>query len=352
MLPMTQTQLLRSGNAPLKIFWSAHPTTRIDSHSAAAVLAQCSRWSTLCLTIHCSRADLTWLRQIDGRLAILKKFELNHNFRYDVPDVPNVFAVAPSLREVVVTDSRFMFFSPPVIIPWAQITHYRGTYSTNTQRNILMAASNLLRCALSFESPSEAHDAAISLPHLRSLCVGNSADLLHLNTPSLQELCSLHNSKREIPEILPFLRRSQCSLEKLVLTTCTLSSELIIMLRELSHLTYLLIEFDGDKRSDQSPLFAAMTVSGTDRDICPKLTSLAYGFKGALPLDPFLAMARSRFRSNCSSGCLQRLRIFDARGDCSSGIADSIQLLLDEGFNAAILGRHEADQLKEETFLF
>jgi hypothetical protein len=94
---------------------------------------------------------------------------------------------------------------------------------------------------------------------------------------------------------------------------CALSSELITVLRGLSDLIYLLIEFDGDAEvTVQQDLFNALTISGTSRHLCPKLASLVYGFNKEFPHDSFFAMARSRFQINLAGPCLTQLLLFDA----------------------------------------
>ncbi|KAJ7673768.1 hypothetical protein DFH06DRAFT_749787 [Mycena polygramma] len=177
-LPRIKAQLLRSGrNAPLSVFW--HEPT-IDRHSADEVLSHCGRWSELHVGSQSPfPPDFSWLDPARGRLTTLRtfSFSVNPNRRITLPDS---FSVAPTLREVFLTDWHLRIFSPTVTVPWEQITTYRGAYAMSTQREILVKATNLLQCAISFQSPSNLHEnTPITLPHLRRLCVARTASLLN-----------------------------------------------------------------------------------------------------------------------------------------------------------------------------
>ncbi|KAJ7635741.1 hypothetical protein DFH06DRAFT_1220298 [Mycena polygramma] len=159
---------------------------------------------------------MTWLRPARGRLAGLQKFSVVTHSRITVP---NIFSAVPNLRTVFLCDWRFSTRSPDVAIPWDQLTHYGGSYDTTTQRDIIMAATTLLECAVHFKITREAHSSTpIALPHLRRLCIHSAPDLIHLTTPLLEDIYSITNPKEDIHSVLPFLHRSSSSLKKLVLT--------------------------------------------------------------------------------------------------------------------------------------
>ncbi|KAJ7635674.1 hypothetical protein DFH06DRAFT_1479007 [Mycena polygramma] len=275
-------QLLRSASTPLTVYWCAEKHKKIDLRSADAVLSHCGRWNGLHLDVPCDGADLTWLIPASGRLTALRTFKADFGFLTQFPDI---LSVVESIREVILTDWFLYYPSPSILVPWGQITHYRGAYVTTTQRHILAAAPNLLQCAVNFEPPLVLGP-PITLPQLRGLRVERPKDLLHLTTPSLENLFSVCHSRLDLPEFARFLRRSSCSLKQLVLRDCTICSGLIEILRELPLLTYLLVDFDGADSPDQQEqgaLFTAMTVSGISSELCPELDTLVYGASGAFP---------------------------------------------------------------------
>jgi hypothetical protein len=206
------------------------------------------------------------------------------------------------------------YLSPSIQIPWGQITHYRGRYVEEDQLKILAAAPSLVECALASNFDEfDPHVPPIVLPSLRRLRVHTLEFLPYFTAPMLEGLFSVYNLRRDVIALGSFLDNSSCALQKLVLMDCALSSELITVLRGLSDLIYLLIEFDGDAEvTEQQDLFNALTISGTSRHLCPKLASLVYGFNKEFPHDSFFAMARSRFQINLAGPCLTQLLLFDA----------------------------------------
>jgi hypothetical protein len=130
---------------------------------------------------------------------------------------------------------------------------------------------------------------------------------------------------------------------------CTISPELIMVLRSLPRLTYLLLANQDDEttNTDSHTLFSAMFISGAPSDICPNLTSFLFGYTGAFPWNICCAMAYSRFRARPSR--LVYLRIFNAeRFDTAppQAMVAQIEMLRGEGLDAAVLDREETLGLK------
>ncbi|KAJ7690778.1 hypothetical protein B0H14DRAFT_848585 [Mycena olivaceomarginata] len=197
--------------------------------------------------------------------------------------------------------------SPPIDVPWAQITHYRARYEQWHQLSkILKRASALVECAVKISERPPLHGQnMILLPHLQRLDVDGSTILNYLEAPSLDTLSSRRTPGPLLTEHLPFIQRSGCSLTKLVLTECGVSFELITLLQGLPALAYLRLECPNrpphwSSSAPQATLFDALTMTGTS-EICPNLTSFLYGYRPATRSEdpecfgsPFSRMAQSR----------------------------------------------------------
>ncbi|KAJ6578063.1 hypothetical protein B0H19DRAFT_574816 [Mycena capillaripes] len=370
---LLETQLLRSRNAPLRVYWRAKEYAEPDF--LKPVVAQCKRWSALHLDFQfvSGAACLDWLRPAIGRLTQLQKLAVSSS---DIAlPVSDMFLSTLALREVILTDPEFNVPSPlSISIPWPQLTRYRGMYSVHRQMEILNAASNLVECAVGFTGfgtfTDNPHD-LIVLAHLRRLCVKGPAVLSKLKAPLLQTLCSLKNPI--LRTLLPFVERSACTLTKLVLMECDISDSLIVVLRGLPTLTYLLIDSQlDDGLRPQSALFDAMTTFGTSSDLCPNLTSLLYAYERPsdeegfdspveqdldFPRDHFFNMVQSRLEPNRSCR-LEFLRIFYTPWSHlppSTGIVARLKALQDaqdEEFNAAFLNYRdfEASRARGDFF--
>ncbi|KAJ7131395.1 hypothetical protein C8R44DRAFT_57172 [Mycena epipterygia] len=113
-----ETQLLRSGNMPLAVaFDSCDCENVVERRLWDFLLPLCDRWSIFRLRCRRERSNLSkQLDVVQGRIPQLKKLELialPHDTRIPL----NSFAIAPSLREVILTD--YYIASPPTIhIPW------------------------------------------------------------------------------------------------------------------------------------------------------------------------------------------------------------------------------------------
>ncbi|KAJ7619788.1 hypothetical protein DFH06DRAFT_1482833 [Mycena polygramma] len=303
--------LLRSINVPLTIYWTNGPNNdRIEPQLVDMTVAHCRRWNCLRLDIWGGGAHdvLDWLRPIKGSLPSLTKLEVDGRNA-----IPDFFSVAPNLRQVVLTDWQLSYSSPEIQLPWDQITHYRGTYEEDLQLAILRKASNLVQCTISFESPfldPIPPPSPVVLAHLQRLSIEKPQFLCHLEAPSLKELYCRYMHPSDIPAVLPFVRRSGCLLQKLVLTACYLSSDLIAALRGLPSLGYFLIQPQASAE-EQTDLFRELEIAGTSQDLCPNLHSLVYGVWADFPLEPFCTMVWSRLRPRQKGSYLTYLRIFD-----------------------------------------
>ncbi|KAJ6578083.1 hypothetical protein B0H19DRAFT_1122328 [Mycena capillaripes] len=362
---LLETQLLRSGNAPLRVYWQAKEY--IDPEWLKPLVAQCSRWSALRLDapFRAANSYFAWLIPIAGRLAQLQKLTVvNADNALWVSDV---FLTTLTLRQVILTDPELSVpSSASIIIPWAQLTHYRGTYDMDRQLEILSAAPHLVECAVGLSGfgslTGNLHEVAL-LPRLRRLCVKGPAILNHLKTPLLHTLYSLRNPI--FRTLLPFVQRSACTLSKLVLVQCDVSDKLIPVLRGLPTLTYLLIDSQRDDGlRPHVALFDAMRRSGTSSELCPNLKSLLFAYERTsdddnldFPSENFFNMVQSRLEPNRPSR-LEFLRIFyTLRSHVPPPIDIAVRLkafhdVEDGGFNVALLNYRDFNALKARGDFF
>ncbi|KAJ7983222.1 hypothetical protein DFH06DRAFT_717187 [Mycena polygramma] len=352
-----ETLLLRSSNAPLNVCCTVEDEDEhfVDCTLADLAVLHCRRWVTLRIDLsRCGDADtlkLSWLHPVKGCLPSLRSLDVL--CFGDTVDIPDVFSVAPSLRQVLLTDWKLTCYSPNMQFPWDQITHYRGAFREATQLDILRAAPKLVQCAVSFDTSvhlTPGTSSAIALSHLRRLCIQLPSFLHHLTAPSLEELYCVYMRHVDIPALLPFVCRSDCLLQKLVLMSCFISSELITTLRSLPSLTYLLISPLASPE-EHTDLLCKMR-AGTFRNLCPNLSSLVYGctvsYPSTFPKEPFFTMIQSRIHPNPSGSRLTYLRIFDPsiRSDIISATRD----IRDGGLDADVLTTREFDFLAGKAF--
>ncbi|KAJ7087070.1 hypothetical protein C8R44DRAFT_31265 [Mycena epipterygia] len=232
--------------------------------------------------------------------------------------------MVPNLREVILTNENFTYSSPSIVLPWGQITHYHGTYTSQRQLQILQSATNLLECDIGFYDWSGALENEVIILHLlHRLHLEEGGFLVHLTTPLLRSLFVDQNLEQGV--LLPFIRRSSCRLTK-----------------SLPTLTYLLLQITStdEQEADQTDLFNAMCITDTSSDLCPNLRSMLYGYSKFSDFleDAFFAMAQSRFQTPHR---LQILRVFCGWHHYKESAEARIEILRDEGFDAAFWEYHE-----------
>ncbi|KAF7375617.1 hypothetical protein MSAN_00450500 [Mycena sanguinolenta] len=369
---MMETQLSRSGNTPLDILWEGDKF--VESRMLESVATHSNRWRVLRLHSHQplfggSERALDWLRPVSGRLAQLERLELVTASSTLL--VPHVFAAAPELREVVLSDREFSVFSPEHIkIPWEQITHFRGCYPLSHQLKILQEAANLVECAIGYTpfSPN-AVSRYILLPQLRRLHLTDSVILDYIEAPLLETLSYRITYRGSNP--LFHLRFK--SLTKLVFidskTSLPSCSKVIALLQGLPNLTYLLLGGRFPARS-QTNLFNSLSLSGTSSNICPNLTSFLFGYDPrddmdglSFPCDTLLTMVQSRLELHrtttpvylqSNSSRLGFLRIFHFEEPsvvAPRSIQDMLRMLKGIGLDAAFLPHRELEHLQTGDFI-
>ncbi|KAJ7131390.1 hypothetical protein C8R44DRAFT_774763 [Mycena epipterygia] len=344
-LSMMETQLLRSGNVPLAVTFDSWDCEKVDERLLwDLLLPHCERWHTVRLryrgafSAFSELLDVVW-----GRVPQLQKLELVVHDTYNPLGLPNLFSIAPSLREVVLTDAKHTFTSLPLYIPWGQITRYRGRDHPERQFEILVAAPNLVECGLSFvgdERPFPG-DKVVTRSHLRRLYLdtGNGSLLNHLTAPALEVLYAPEVSE----PLIRFVTRSACRLTRLVLTMASSADALVRALELLPCLEDLLMIADMGVTTIIG-FFNRMTISGTPSDLCPRLTSLTYGDRyythlfGDHYAVAIIAMAQSRLQSSSLSSLRFLSQLAGAR---HSAFAQKTQILVDQGLDVTFLSEDQ-----------
>ncbi|KAJ7040471.1 hypothetical protein C8F04DRAFT_1082433 [Mycena alexandri] len=319
LVSLVEAQLLRSAKAPLDVYWR-NIRTSINPPGGHYQSSP-------------SSYPLNWLGVVRGHLHGLERLETNIAATIGHVIIPDVFLSAPKLRQVYLTNERFGHPSPAIMLPWNQITHYRGKSSPQDHRRILADAPNLVTCTLTFMNfTGFSPNTTVTLPHLRCLSLGEP------------QLVSLSNPPSSIAALLPFVQYSGCTLTKLVLMRCTIGPELISALRGLAAITYLLVE--ASNGGPHSTLFDAMTISGDPSDLCPNIRFFAYGHRFRdYAWDHLFAMVHSRFPSTN----LAILRIFHDGTMNPPEAWARLQALRDRGLDAEYLGRLRTVRLLESV---
>ncbi|KAJ6492085.1 hypothetical protein C8R45DRAFT_191495 [Mycena sanguinolenta] len=360
-LPKLEAQLLRCGTALLDVHWTIVNNTgdRPNSDILGLLLPRSNAWRTVSFDIRTVDAGLDWLESVRGKLDGLRRLEVQRK----LCTFPDVFTTAPKLHRLVLPSIDIRGYISPSIyrtsisIPWEQITDYQGLSSFAQHLDILRAVPNLLDCVLrvkeldDFVAPTHP---AVVLSQLRRLHVDRLGFLFHIVALNLEELCFLRSTSL-IPRIFPFVLQASCSLLRLALWYCPLSTELIMTLRELPSLVYLFLHNSHHNEADGLAFFTALGVWAPTTDICPHLTSMVYGYvrsswENRASRDSFMRMARSRFEGNPSRHSANvftslRLLCCDQSSETylppDANMNAQVQSLRAEGFNIAFLGEGE-----------
>ncbi|KAJ7020843.1 hypothetical protein C8F04DRAFT_1315853 [Mycena alexandri] len=272
--------------------------------------------------------------------------------------IPDIFSTAPRLREVMLTDHQLSESPSSILIPWQQISHYRGTYGSERQLEILEQSPNLLECALGFRGVlGVVSNLTPTLPYLRRLTLDPHTAVRNITAPMLEDLFLSSSTLRGLSWAQPLLLRCSSTLQRLALRQSTICMELIPVLRGLPLLAHLVLEYSAGTDNAQTDFFNALsTAAATSKPlVCPNLTSIVYGyrFKGQSSKEAFFAMATSRFRpTSARYRPLSCLRLYAVRYILSDSMLSRMTLLKDQGFDAAFLNERESEFLGENLFVF
>ncbi|KAJ7792007.1 hypothetical protein B0H13DRAFT_2516508 [Mycena leptocephala] len=352
-----EEQLRRAARVPLDVHFP-DVRTDMDTPLLDLILQHSSRWGSLCLDrrrrLAHRTAVLDWLRPVEGHLEQLVRLEVPHYWI----TIPDIFSTAPRLREIILSDRHLSDSPSSILIPWQQISHYRGTYTSERQLAILEQSPNLRECALGFRGVlGGVSSITPMLPYLRRLTLDPHTAVRNITAPVLEDLFLSSSTLRDLSWAQPLLLRCSSTLQRLALRQSTICAELIPVLRGLPLLAHLVLEYTAGADNAQADFFNALSTTAATSNplVCPNLTSIVYGyrFKGLSCEDAFFAMATSRFRPT-SAGYrpLSCLRLYPVRYILSDRMLSPMKLLKDQGFDAAFLNERESEFLGENLFVF
>ncbi|KAJ7186113.1 hypothetical protein C8R46DRAFT_1062498 [Mycena filopes] len=294
-LAALETQLLRSGDAPLHIIFNSircfeiyPPPFPALVDILAVLVSQCHRWEELHFEWESPSVDMiTVLTQITGRLPLLRCLTLGFAPLPVTVEMAEIFAVAPQLRKVVFLEEpdNDYEYSPAYTAPWEQLTHLRTRSPTDRCIEILARTELLVECNLTHAISGDDPDASVVglrpgtsialLPHLRRLSVTQYNLLDVLSAPRLEYLfLDFRGADDDSASVLPFLQRSRCRLLGLTLIAW-FPADLPPFLRNIPTLRHFHADLDKDHDDVGSAgLFRALA----DTTICPHLESIHLEF--------------------------------------------------------------------------
>ncbi|KAK7042092.1 hypothetical protein R3P38DRAFT_2888522, partial [Favolaschia claudopus] len=327
-----ETQIRLSANAPLTIDFFVGPGVHRHGNRHVphirrlldAIVRQSNRWEIARLYWSADSSDsLASLAGIVAQLAQLRHLAFHPYLRTTELPVAllSIFAAAPALREVLLTDDGFCSPSPQLELPWPQLTLLRLCSSQSYLFKSLPRAVNLMECAIGpIQGIADPCFDVLLLPSLRRLTLYRTEPWLGLKTPLLEYL-HLEGPIDPIPQILSSNPLPHLKSLKLTEIMSDAPTTLPILLRHVPHtLTELDVYFDYDRDDDLedissdaergfiSAFVAAMKRSHT---LCvtlfPRLTllriGLPYEFEYTDELDGSLfEMVASRWKRVTDSG--------------------------------------------------
>ncbi|KAJ6476720.1 hypothetical protein C8R47DRAFT_657677 [Mycena vitilis] len=355
-LPLVQTQLIRSTNAPLHVDFEWTMEERDASVLLAYLSLHSDRWGSFRLICSNSNALLELMQPAQGQLARLDILEIEDSGREedDASASSALFSIAPNLRQVLLTNASFNRFSPPLQIPWQQLTHYRGVDTVEQLLHILQAASSLVDGALGFthnEQEQIPDGPIIDIPNLRRLFTERGEFLARLAAPQLESL-----SCDPVRETILFVQRSSCRLTTLVMADTSpsfamTSEAVILLLQHTPVLKNLVLQASALDQAANLRVMSALTITGSSSDLCPNLTFLAYCAASSGTGDSLIAMVRSRRQPDrlCQ---LSSLRVFFSSPEDAVDVLDVIQRLIAEGLVDLKIIHDPSQYIKQARYSF
>ncbi|KAF7322110.1 F-box domain-containing protein [Mycena kentingensis (nom. inval.)] len=309
-------------DAPLSVCFDSRSMPDIPKPLLDLVLPTSQRWVGLQLrNAQLELCDDDWVASLAGKLPRLERLEIFDCANWLPPE--GVFTTAPRLTRALTTSADTGEVSPPVELPWAQLTHYRGALEPAEHiPHLFLAADTLVECVLGRagmldvilqdDIDPERIPTPILLPRLRRLHL-TSADLLdYITTPALEglylwsELWGIDDP--DYWALVPFLQRSGCTLRSLALFNCdfgpTFTAELFNAVPLLEELL-----FEGTRVESGERMFAALSHSDDVSLLLPSLRELVYGYpNGTEPTETVFAAVKARVPT------MRRFLLYEAEG--------------------------------------
>ncbi|KAJ7042877.1 hypothetical protein C8F04DRAFT_1075092 [Mycena alexandri] len=231
-LEILKTWLTRSRNCPLSLSLSGASHSLLLSDFLDAIASHCRRWEHLDALVHMEDINL-----MQSEMPLLRHLRFGPNaFCPRVSEPPTLFARAPLLRTVVLTDN---FLIGRMRLPWAQLTHlYAECLYESECLEMVREATHLVSFTagivpLKYPDPEEnSAGAGFTVPvhrHLRDLILHSLRPQYEwkwkiLDRLTLPALCRLQipEARTTLESLKGFVSRSQCTLEELCVTHATL----------------------------------------------------------------------------------------------------------------------------------
>ncbi|KAJ6541170.1 hypothetical protein DFH09DRAFT_1174671, partial [Mycena vulgaris] len=246
------------------------------------------------------------------------------------------FAVAPRLCILSVVNVCEPAMS--LLLPWHQLTQYRGINGGHEHFSVLMLCPNLINVHLTFRTTMTVADNPSGHLH-----VTNAEFLSIMSLPRLEAI-TLEKMAPDDDALLPFLalvRRDKPPLACISLLHSTLvAPTLISILTETPTVETLHIHVRRDDTPAVNALIEALTLKpGHSACFAPNLTDLEFSGRGAFDQARFLDMIHSRwgYASECGCGTLEQITIrMTQKAALSPSTVEQLQALAQEGLVLSI----------------
>ncbi|KAJ7195301.1 hypothetical protein GGX14DRAFT_676997, partial [Mycena pura] len=282
-LYLLTVQLERSRQAPLHVLIKCNTRWRGDRSRyeqayttiLQTIARECHRWRVIWLELNTTELPDAAIENL-GEMPLLTELKLGGEYH---PFIPDVFANAPSLCRVTLSDIGRRSV-PQIRLPWRQITTYKATYlpgHIGHLPKLSAAAATLVECDIAIEEDYRLavlwRNWTLTLPRLRRLVIRREQLLGGLTTPALRELYVASSSTTQ--SVIGFIVRSTCVLTRLTLVQCAAPAhEIVELLTHTPALTTLETQFACDIPDSGTPnaLLAALAGAG----LVPRLAALAW----------------------------------------------------------------------------
>ncbi|KAJ7161774.1 hypothetical protein C8R43DRAFT_991465 [Mycena crocata] len=335
-----ETQLLRSADVPLRVAFFWPDSSRVSEANYLLTLLRLLvrtsyRWERFSFTWgHPNPEILHVLEPIRGRLALLQHLEFHQQLLFDSIGDCDLFAAAPCLQEIFLTNWHHYSESSLVAAPWAQITRLRAKLKPPQLLELLRAAPNLVECSLGLTDTVVPFPATppVVLPLVQRMYASDTAILRLMNAPQLHYL-RVHRPLTA--DVASFIHRSNCLLTALTVEACH-STEFLHLLRTIPNLLKLKIDFwSWPATVDLAEILVGL--SSMSPLLCPDLTALEIvNYSSGTPQDyeAMIGMISSRWPATA----LKYVRIFTKILSEENPVPGGFQALQDKGLDIVVAG--------------
>ncbi|KAK7014313.1 hypothetical protein R3P38DRAFT_1449284 [Favolaschia claudopus] len=248
------------------------------------LIQQSSRWARLILTSD-AWSTLEYLKEIETKLPRLNYLVIDTGYDLLIPSWPTelrqLFFFAGHLRTAKLTNFALTSPSPPLSLPWHQLTKLRICSPLISLLNILSTAHHLVDCTLEVDD-SEGNQTwatppfVVTLPTVQRLTMGPSCSDDCSSWLVLPQLRFLALEGTPVEHARTLITQSQCRLETLELRHIEIKSDVLLaILQVVPSITNLAVDFCFTFTDEQIQSFLRSMTGST---LCPNLASMKIGF--------------------------------------------------------------------------